>query len=242
MNKTFKLYIFLVLILVITSCQKKPNSQTTKKNNTVNSTSNETTKAIKRESSLNKDNEGKNEIKDYCGFIDSMISIKFDTSTIEGKAKTLINSYNLKHWEDLFYSTGDSLIDINYDGLDDLLIYYNRPAGTGLKVGVQVHCFDVSTNNFNDTPLISFENPSFYLQDKEITELYIALGGGYGSLYKWLNGKWRATKNYNFYPSENDGPSWKVEIVDTKTNDTSYTYQKDNFTVPSNEILRNKYN
>lgn len=237
MNNLFKFCSFLLLLVVAISCRKTPNDEKTQKHLPDSSTMVEKPYQDKVD--------GSDEVKDYCAFVDSMIGVKFDSSTIEGKAKHIVNLFNIDMCEKMMCSSGDSLLDLNYDGFKDLVIYFYYAAGTGMKNGMKAYLFNKKSMNFEwDSVLSSLQNPSFYLKDKEITAFYIGHGGGNASLYGWKNNKWDVSKYYTFRPDRNNkgNPCWKVEIVDTKTNDTSFVYQKNNFPVPDNTILRNKWN
>ena len=224
---------FILLLVLVASCMPTYNGEDITENTDRANNTNFTEQKNKDPYKLEK--------HQYKIFLDSFHSSKHDTSAIEMKAEAFKFAYNNSRQH--CYGTsakGYQLLDINYDGHKDLLLLHQPISLIGFGVDVGIYLYNPNEKRFENNVYQFFSNPSFYLEDKEITDFYIALGGGYGSLYKWRNGKWEKIKQYNF--GERNEKGWKIEIINTETNDTSYTYQKSNFTIPDSKILRNKYN
>jgi hypothetical protein len=84
--------------------------------------------------------------------------------------------------------------------------------------------------------LSDLSNPTFYIEEKKITEFYIGNGGGSGSQLEWVNGKWVVTKMFKV--DENEIKTiWKITYpLKEKTEYLARPYQM----IPPKDILETK--
>ncbi|MCC6410756.1 MAG: hypothetical protein IT270_03805 [Saprospiraceae bacterium] len=125
-----------------------------------------------------------------------------DTSTY------ILNHFSIENAPSL--SGNDTLIDLNFDGVDDFIIGYYGQAGTGIKNRVNVYLFDIDKNCYTlNEQLSDLPNPTFYIKKKKITGFYIGNGGGSGSRLEWINGRWTTTKEF-VVENEGEKSLWQI--------------------------------
>jgi hypothetical protein len=78
----------------------------------------------------------------------------------------------------------DTLIDMNGDGHDDLLIEFYSPTGTGLKNGAHIYLFDATRGMFVGDP-VDLPNLTFNFKDHTLSSYYVGAGGGYATRFRW---------------------------------------------------------
>lgn len=79
-----------------------------------------------------------------------------------------------------------------------------------------------------------YQNPTFYIKQKKITEFYIGNGGGNGSKLKWIDKKWIVTKMFDVDYQIN---IWKITYpLEMKTENITRPFQM----IPPKEILETK--
>ena len=211
----------LLVLIFISACKKSTTVKEVEK--------------VKQEDTLSEQNT-KEEADVY---FDSLKSLKFDTSTLEGKVKTVLNNFTIEYCQRMMCPTSDTLIDLNFDGHKDLIIYYYLSSGTGLKNAVEVYLFNAKNQTFEIDSLLSrLPNPSYYVKDKTITWFYIAHGGGDGGIHVWEKGKWLLKTTYNFDHKKERG---EIIITNLKTKKSQKLYTKDYIMIPPDSILRNEY-
>jgi len=126
---------------------------------------------------------------------------KVDESTLKIKSQKLLMSFNAE--SKITSADYDTLIDLNYDNIKDFVIGYYGQSGTGIKNKIRVYLFDANKHNYVlNEQLSNLSNPTFYIEQKKITEFYIGNGGGSGSKHEWLNGKWIVTKMFEVNKNE----------------------------------------
>lgn len=126
---------------------------------------------------------------------------KVDESTLKIKSQKLLMSFNAE--SKITSADYDTLIDLNYDNIKDFVIGYYGQSGTGIKNKIRVYLFDANKHNYVlNEQLSNLSNPTFYIEQKKITEFYIGNGGGSGSKLEWLNGKWIVTKMFEVNKNE----------------------------------------
>lgn len=80
----------------------------------------------------------------------------------------------------------DTLIDLNGDGIKDLLIEYYGASGTGLKNRINAYLYDNSKKKLKPCePLNYLANPTFYFDRKIVVGYYVGNGGGTATKLKW---------------------------------------------------------
>jgi hypothetical protein len=172
----------------------------------------------------------------YADVVDSLSSLQFDTSTSEGKRKHIMNQF-LIEWGGLGPEY-DTLLDLNYDGVDDYAIGWYGLAGNGLKHNWNVFIWEPRTSSYHaDTNLTGLPNASFFSRDSLITSFYIAYGGGYGEQWEWQKGDWRQTMTF-YVENKEDNSDWLLTYPRTgKKKTIRHPYQG----IPPARILRTRY-
>ncbi len=89
----------------------------------------------------------------------------------------------------------DSLMDMNGDGYDDIIVEFYYGAGTGLKNGVDLIMYDPAKKTFDARQSIRLVNPTFYFKKREVVSYYIASGGGEAKKQKWNGIKLKLIEN-----------------------------------------------
>jgi hypothetical protein len=118
---------------------------------------------------------------------------KVSEETLKAKSQKLLKAFNEE--SKITSADSDTLIDLNYDDIKDFVIGYYGQSGTGLKNRIRVYLYDIKKDNYVlNEQLSNLSNPTFYIDQKKITEFYIGNGGGSGSKLEWINGKWIVTK------------------------------------------------
>lgn len=154
------------------------------------------------------------------------------------KVDSVIYTYANKYPEQEY--RGYHLIDVNYDGNKDIILYYFGN-GTGVINLVKVFLYDTEDLSFSlDENLSKLVNPSFYIKDKLITSFYIGHGGGYGIEFNWTGSSWDTVKYLIFTPSINNQNMWSLNVRNVKDNKVDSS-EIDNVQIPDNKILRNEY-
>lgn len=162
--------------------------------------------------------------------------MQIDTSTSEGKRQHIMNHF-LIEWGGLGPEY-DTLLDLNYDGVDDYAIGWYGHAGNGLKHNWNVYMWHPELSAFKeDTNLTGKPNPSFFRKDSLITSFYIAYGGGSGEQWEWHNGKWQQTMNF-YVENKEDKSDWVLTYPLTgKKKAIRHRYQG----IPPASILKTLY-
>ena len=136
---------------------------------------------------------------------------KVDASTLKVKSQKLLEEFNTE--SEITSHDYETLIDLNYDGIKDFILGYYGQSGTGLKNKVRVYLYDFQKQDFIlNEQLSNLSNPTFYIDQKKITEFYIGNGGGSGSKLEWENGKWIVTKTFEVEQNEIK-TVWKVHYL-----------------------------
>lgn len=133
---------------------------------------------------------------------------KVSEETLKAKSQKLLKAFNEE--SQITSADSDTLIDLNYDGIKDFVIGYYGLSGTGIKNRIQAYLYDVKKHNYVlNEQLSDLSNPTFYIDQKKITEFYIGNGGGSGRKLEWINGKWVVTKMFEV--DENEIKTvWKI--------------------------------
>lgn len=132
----------------------------------------------------------------------------------------------------------DTLLDLNYDGIDDYAVGWYGLAGNGLKHNWEVHIWHPELDTYvEDTNLTGLPNATFYREDSLITSFYIAYGGGHGEQWEWLNGRWQQTMTFYVENKENNS-EWLLTDPRTGTKrSVHHAYQG----IPPSSILKSQY-
>ena len=132
----------------------------------------------------------------------------------------------------------DTLLDLNYDGIDDYAVGWYGLAGNGLKHNWEVHIWHPELDTYvEDTNLTGLPNATFYREDSLITSFYIAYGGGHGEQWEWLNGRWQQTMTFYVENKENNS-EWLLTDPRTGTKrSVQHAYQG----IPPSSILKSQY-
>lgn len=172
----------------------------------------------------------------YQNVADSLAAIHIDTSTVKGKRQYIMNQF-LIEWGGLGPEY-DTLLDLNFDGVDDYAIGWYGLAGNGLKHNWNVHMWHPGLKAYlEDTNLTGKPNPSFFPNDSLITSFYITYGGGSGEQWKWRNGEWQQTMSFHVENKE-DKSDWLLTFPATGTKKTiRHPYQG----IPPTSVLKTLY-
>jgi hypothetical protein len=157
---------------------------------------------------------------------------KVSEETLKAKSQRLLKAFNEE--SKITSADSDTLIDLNYDDIKDFVIGYYGQSGTGLKNRIRVYLYDIKKDNYVvNEQLSNLSNPTFYIDEKTITEFYISNGGGSGSKLEWINGKWIVTKMFEV--DENEIKTvWKITYpLKKKTEYFALPYK----IIPPKEIL-----
>jgi hypothetical protein len=135
-------------------------------------------------------------------------SRKVDDAILKTKSQKILKAFNAE--SKITSADYDSLIDLNYDNIKDFVIGYYGQSGTGIKNKVRVYLYDIEKHDYVlNNQLSDLSNPTFYIEQKKITEFYIGYGGGSGGQLEWINGKWIVTKMFEV--DENEIKTvWKI--------------------------------
>lgn len=126
---------------------------------------------------------------------DSIFTFRLDTYYLEKKRNEIMNQFILSYPS--ASPESDTLLDINFDGYDDYLIYYTAAAGVGLKNATEVYLYHKSWKGYaNDSLLSSLPNLSFFPEKKMITTFYIGYEQGSGRQFNWIDKEWKETKHF----------------------------------------------
>lgn len=107
-------------------------------------------------------------------------SKKVSEETLKTKSQRLLKAFNEE--SKITSADSDTLIDLNYDNIKDFVIGYYGQSGTGLKNKIRVYLYDIKKDNYVlNEQLSNLSNPTFYIDEKTITEFYISNGGGSGN-------------------------------------------------------------
>jgi hypothetical protein len=158
-----------------------------------------------------------------------------DTSNLEKKRAFWISEYEGR------MNGVDStiLIDLNYDGYQDLVIWFQGGSGTGLKNWTAVFIYDPRFNGYRkDSTLSSLPNASFYLSKHLITGFYIGLGAGNGSQVEWIKGNWITTKTFTVDSRNLEKAAWVVKYPLTGTQQTIWAPYA---MIPPAKVLASRY-
>jgi len=145
----------------------------------------------------------------FDSYKDSLSNLKIDTSTLKGKRENILRNFLKDH--PINGPDHDSLIDLNFDGYSDYLIFYYGLAGTGLKYMMQVYLYNKRIKSYIiDRQLSDIRNPTFYLKERKITGFYIGNGGGDGEKLEWIDTSWVTTKRFSVNRNGDDSVYWKI--------------------------------
>ena len=157
---------------------------------------------------------------------------KVDEAILKAKSQKLLKAFNAE--SKITSADYNNLIDLNYDNVKDFVIGYYGQSGSGIKNKVRVYLYDIKKHDYVlNNQLSDLSNPTFYIEQKKITEFYIGNGGGSGSQLEWVNGKWIATKMFEV--DENEIKTvWKITYpLKKKTEYLARPYQM----IPPKDIL-----
>lgn len=159
-------------------------------------------------------------------------SEKVNEENLKAKSQKLLKAFNAE--SKITSADSDTLIDLNYDNIKDFVIRYYGQPGTGIKNRIRVYLYDIKKDNYVlNEKLSDLSNPTFYINQKKITEFYIGNGGGSGRKLEWLNGKWIVTKMFEV--DENEIKTvWKITYP--LKNETKY-FAKPYKMLPPKDIL-----
>ncbi len=107
----------------------------------------------------------------------------------------------------------DTLIDVNDDGVKELIIEHYGLAGSGLKYRMDIYHFNDSTckfilnNELNNLANITFDNNFIY-------GFYIGNGGGEARKYKWIGNQVKLIEKYIINIMNEEADSIWVEHTD----------------------------
>lgn len=110
----------------------------------------------------------------------------------------------------------DTLIEVNGDGVKELIIEHYGLAGSGLKYRMDIYHFNDSTckfrlnNELNNLANITFDNNFIY-------GFYIGNGGGEARKYKWNGNQVKLIEKYIINIMNEDADSIWVEYTDYST-------------------------
>lgn len=143
---------------------------------------------------------------------DSIRALQIDTNTLEGKRAEIVRQLILSNPSILPGS--DTLLDMNFDGYEDYLVYYTAAAGVGLKNRTEVYLYHKSWKGYaNDTLLSSLPNLSFFPEKKMLTSFYIGYNEGSGSQYNWIDNQWKITRHFGVI-NENGRGRWFISCFE----------------------------
>ena len=159
-------------------------------------------------------------------------SKKVSEETLKAKSQKLLTEFNAE--SKITSAEYDTLIDLNYDNIKDFVIGYYGQSGTGINNKIRVYLYDLKKHNYIlNEQLSELSNPTFYIDQKKITEFYIGNGGGSGSKLEWINRKWVVTKMFEV--DENEIQTvWKITYPLTKKTEYSAKPYK---MIPTKDIL-----
>mgnify|MGYP000639798054 CR=1 FL=1 len=168
----------------------------------------------------------------YLDPYDSLQQVIIDTTTLAGKREYIMNHFiidNSPSSEDY-----DTLLDMNYDGIEDYVIGYYGQMGTGIKNRIKVYLFDKISKCYKlDAQLSGLSNPTFYLEQKKMTAFYIGQGAGSGCKLEWINEQWITTKTF-IVDSHNKNIIWNINYpLKDKTEELFLPYNM----IPPAEVL-----
>jgi len=158
--------------------------------------------------------------------------VQVDEATLKTKSQKLVKEFNAE--SEITSSDYDTLIDLNYDNIKDFVIGFYGQSGSGIKNKIRVYLYDIKEQNYVlNEQLSDLSNPTFYIDQKKITEFYIGNGGGSGSKLEWIEGKWIVTKMFEV--EENEIKTvWKITYPLKK--ETEY-FAKPYQMIPPKDIL-----
>lgn len=161
------------------------------------------------------------------------IAATIDTTTLEGKREYIMNRFIREY--DCLSPDSDTLVDLNYDGYPDYVIWYYGLAGTGVKNRAHVHFFNPETGLYDFNELFSYNmaNHSLFLDRKKITCFYLPHGAGSCKEYEWIDDQWTLTKYVSIH---NDGDTSKWYINYPLTGKNEVLIQAYALTPPENII------
>lgn len=120
---------------------------------------------------------------------------------MKAKSQKLLKEFNEE--SKITSADSDTLIDLNYDNIKDFVIGYYGQSGTGIKNKIRVYLYDIKKHNYVlNEQLSDLSNPTFYIDQKKITEFYIGNGGGSGSKLEWNDEEWTVTKMFEVDQNE----------------------------------------
>lgn len=157
---------------------------------------------------------------------------KVDEAILKARSQKLLKAFNAE--SKINSADYSKLIDLNYDNIKDFVIGYYGQSGSGIKNKVRVYLYDIKKHDYVlNNQLSDLSNPTFYIEQKKITEFYIGNGGGSGSQLEWVNRKWIATKMFEV--DENEIKTvWKITYpLKEKTEYLARPYQM----IPPKDIL-----
>ncbi len=106
------------------------------------------------------------------------------TMLIKGKAQKLIT--NLKKNGSYPMGGRDTLLDLNGDRFQDVLIEFYGQSGTGEKNGIEAYLYDTLKKTFKHCEQLDYlANPTFYRSKKIVVGYYLGNGGGGATKLKW---------------------------------------------------------
>lgn len=151
--------------------------------------------------------------------LDSTELAHLDTSTAEQKHRWLIHQFCWDH-----SPSGplcDTLMDVNYDGQDDLVLGGYGSSGTGIKYFWEVYTWDQGSKGFRaDTTLNHLPNPTFFPNDSVVTSFYLGYGAGGGKKFKWIDGRWQLIMSFSAVNNDADPTWWRLEYPLTASSDS----------------------
>lgn len=157
---------------------------------------------------------------------------KVDEAILKTKSQKLLKAFNAE--SKITSADYDKLIDLNYDNIKDFVIGYYGQSGSGIKNKVRVYLYDIKKHDYVlNNQLSDLSNPTFYIEQKKITEFYIGNGGGSGSQLEWIDRKWIVTKMFDVDQNEIK-TVWKITYpLKNKTEYLAMPYRM----IPPKEIL-----
>lgn len=173
---------------------------------------------------------------EYLAFIDSLSRLSFDTTTQEGCRQAVLNRYLIENGgrEPIY----DSLMDLNYDRMDDYVLGWYGLAGTGLKYGWDVYLWNKERMSYvYDTILSGIPNPSFFKKERMVTSFYLPHGTGHGERKEWRNHSWQTTMEF-MVDNEEENSVWVLTNPRSgRVDSIGHPYEF----VPPQTILRHHY-
>lgn len=172
---------------------------------------------------------------------DSIFTFRIDTHFLEHKRNELMNQFIVSNPS--VSPESDTLLDINFDGCEDYLIYYTAAAGVGLKNRTEVYLYHKNWKGYaNDTLLSSLPNLSFFPEKKMLTSFYIGYSEGSGSQYNWIDNEWKVTRHFGVINDNGRGRWFISSFEDGDASRRAITKDFSEFSmVPPPEILETKF-